>query len=249
MKNFTYDGMKLKLKFLSVVGSTLQGVNTKDSDVDYKGVFTWDNDLFFGLKTLQSSLDKNNTKKDEWNNLLLQLNKEFNLNLNENDDVVFYSAQEFVDLSFKNDSNMLDMLYSQNDFVLYETNGFKLLRENKDKFLNLFMAFKRLLGMSQTYFNLATKGVNVHKHYSKSLQMLYSLKLLLLDNTYYCQLPLDMRLYLLDLRRGDYFLDEYLELHSDLKNELNEMKFDKEYNSRVLYFDLFNDLLVSLQKE
>ena len=97
MKNFTYDGMKLKLKFLSVVGSTLQGVNTNDSDLDLKGVFTWDNDLYFNLNQLQNSLERTNTNKDEWNNLLKQLNQEFDLNLTENDDLVLYEAKTFFE--------------------------------------------------------------------------------------------------------------------------------------------------------
>src|SRR5574344_1829467 len=101
MKKFQYNGMEFTLKFLGVVGSNLHGVNVANSDVDYKGVFTWNQDLLFGMKNLPSSLDKKNTDKDSWNNLLNQLNNEFNLNLQEDDDLVLYDAKTFFDVSFK----------------------------------------------------------------------------------------------------------------------------------------------------
>lgn len=252
MKKFTYNGMELTLKFLGVVGSTLHGVNVKDSDVDYKGVFTWNTDLLLGMNNPQDSLDKKNTNKDEWNNLLLQLNKEFNLDLKEDDDLVLYEAKSFFDLSFKNDLNMFDMLYEPKEFVLYETNGFKNVKDNKYKFVNLYLAFNRFFGMSTTYLRDATnnKG-NVHKNYSKCLQTLYSLEFMLKNGYYTHLLPLELRVYLIDLRNGNYFLDEYLEKLNSLKLELNNLSLslDKSYNARSVNFDFMNKLLVDLYKE
>ena len=250
MKKFQYNGMEFTLKFLGVVGSNLHGVNVKDSDVDYKGVFTWNTDLLFGMKNLPTSLDKKNTDKDEWNNLLYQLNKEFNLNLKEDDDLVLYDAKSFFDLSFKNDLNMFDMLYSSKEFVLYTTQAFENVRFNKDKFVNPYLASNRFFGMSTTYFNDAknNKG-NVNKNYSKALQTLFSLEFLLKNNYYSCSLDNDKKDYLLNVRNGNYSLEEYFKTLENLKNELNSLTLDKLYNARSVHFDFMNQLLVDLYKE
>ncbi len=252
MKKFTYCGMGLNLKFLSVVGSTLQGVNTNDSDLDLKGVFTWDNDLYFNLNQLQNSLEKTNTNKDEWNNLLKQLNQEFDLNLTENDDLVLYEAKTFFELSFKNDSNMFDMLYANENFVLYQTKTFKQVKENKDKFVDLFQASKRYQGMSATHLKQAeqNKG-NVNKNYSKALQMLLSLDYLLKNKKHTCSLDLETRNYLKEVRNGNFDLENFLFRYKTLKENFAsfEQSLDKNYNPRETYLKDFNNLLVSLYKE
>lgn len=245
MKKFSYKGKCFTLQFLSVVGSTLHGLNTKDSDVDYKAVFTWDKSVLFSMRTYLSQLNKDNTDKDEWCYLLSQLNKEFNLNLKSDDDLVLFSAKEFFELSYKNDSNMFDMLYSDEEFVLYQTEKFLEVRKNKEKFLNLYKSYNRYFGMSNNCFNLYKKGLNKNKNLAKSFQMLYVLELLLKDKKHYCKLPEELNLELKQIREGNVNYDEMLVKYQNLKEKLDSMEYE-EVNNQDMYLDYMDNLLVNL---
>lgn len=247
MKKFTYNGLNLTLQFFSVVGSTLHGLNTKKSDVDYKAVFTWDKEVMFGMKPYLSQLNKDNTTKEEWCDLLSQLNKEFNLNLQENEDLVLFSAKEFFELSYKNDSNMFDMLYASDEFVLYETKEFVEVKNNKEKFLNLYTAYNRYFGMSHSYLKFANKGENTNKNLAKALQMLYSLELLLNEKKHYYRLPEELTQQLLKVRNGETSFEEANEKYDLLKNKLDSYDYDKT-NTKNDYYDFMNNLLVNLHK-
>jgi len=54
----TVNNKKLTLHFLTVVGSILHNLNGANSDVDVKGVFTWDNKELLGLNEPPDTLDK-----------------------------------------------------------------------------------------------------------------------------------------------------------------------------------------------
>lgn len=82
----------LLLKCLS--GSRAYGLNTTQSDTDYKGIFMAPKDLFYGFQAVE------------------QIN-------NESNDIVFYEWRKFMDLLLKNNPTILELLATPTDCILY----------------------------------------------------------------------------------------------------------------------------------
>jgi len=82
------------LLFECISGSNAYGLNTPESDTDIRGVFYLPKDKFYGLHYVQQVEDE---KKD----------------------VVYYELGRFVELLLKNNPNMLELLATPEDCVLY----------------------------------------------------------------------------------------------------------------------------------
>ncbi len=80
--------------FEAVSGSNAFGLATEHSDVDIKGVFYLPKDLFFGLEYIPQVS-------------------------NETNDIVYYEIGRFVELLLKNNPNILEILASPEDCILY----------------------------------------------------------------------------------------------------------------------------------
>lgn len=87
----------------SVSGSKAYGLDTASSDTDIKGVFVLPKDLFYGLE------------------YTAQVN-------NETNDIVYYELKRFVELLMKNNPNMLELLCSPANAVLYKHPVMDLLK-------------------------------------------------------------------------------------------------------------------------
>jgi uncharacterized protein len=87
MKSITIDSVKENgwLVFEVITGSKAYGLDTAKSDTDIKGVFVLPKELFYGL------------------NYVEQIN-------NETNDIVYYELRRFVELLYKNNPNILEML-------------------------------------------------------------------------------------------------------------------------------------------
>lgn len=81
--------------FECISGSKAFGLNTPSSDTDIKGVFYLPKNQFYGL------------------NYIPQIN-------NETNDIVYYELGRYVDLLMKNNPNMLELLATPADCVLYK---------------------------------------------------------------------------------------------------------------------------------
>ena len=82
------------LLFECISGSKAYGLDTSQSDTDLKGVFYLPKDLFYGLEYIP------------------QVN-------NETNDEVYYELGRFVELLCKNNPNILELLASPNECILY----------------------------------------------------------------------------------------------------------------------------------
>ena len=239
MNTFTLGGRKLKLLFLTVVGSTLHQLNLNNSDLDLKGVFVWDLDTSFSMNDNQVNLSKKNVLKDDWTKFTQDLNTSFNLNLKDNDsthsghklsemDLELFEVKEFFKLSLKNDSNMLDMLFSNLKHVHVE-DSFNNVLKNRDLFLNLEFAKSRFLGMSSNCLKNAEKNNLLVKDMAKSLQMLHSLLFFLQNNTFSPVLNNDDREEVLKVKNGDVPFEEvklrYNELDLMVQDKLKNLVF------------------------
>ena len=78
-----------------ISGSRAYGSNTAQSDTDIKGVFVLPKPAFYGLEYME------------------QVN-------NETNDEVYYELKRFIDLLIKNNPNILELVSTSDDCVLYK---------------------------------------------------------------------------------------------------------------------------------
>ena len=92
----TIDDLKSKnlLLFECISGSKAYGLNTASYDTDIRGVFVLPQDDYYGL------------------NYVEQIS-------NESNDIVYYELKRFVELLAKNNPNMLELLNTPEDSILY----------------------------------------------------------------------------------------------------------------------------------
>lgn len=118
LKNSEYDFLRTdeKLKdnivLLVVAGSHAYGLNTEESDLDIRGISMGTPDSILGMESFDIFEDKNT-------------------------DTVIYSMKRFMELAMKGAPNILEILFSRPENILYcnEKIG-KMLLDNRDMFLS-----------------------------------------------------------------------------------------------------------------
>jgi predicted nucleotidyltransferase len=252
----TVNNKKLTLHFLTVVGSTLHGLNGVDSDTDVKGVFTWEKDVQLGLLDAPEQLDKNMNKEDRAE-LMQQLNQKFNREFD--NDLDLFEAKKFMKNAMKTDPNMLDMLNADKvqGMVLYCTREFKEVLDNRDLFLNFELAHKRFTGMSFNCLKLGKKETNKNKFkdLAKSLQSLFSLLNTVENGEFNPRLNrsqtltvLDFKNNLRDLEHKD-LLRECRTLRDNLEEDCDNLELPKlTEETKQENFKKFNTMLLNLRK-
>ena len=101
--------MKHKLIFKAIVGSQAQGTATPQSDIDYKGIYMQNTDdlISYGYQ------EYSELSKDE----------------------SYYEIKRFMDLLIVANPNAIEILFSPEDCIVVTSPEFKLLYENRHKFL------------------------------------------------------------------------------------------------------------------
>jgi len=247
-KTFKLGNKTLHLLFLTTVGSKLHNLVLNNSDTDLKGVFVWSFEDNFLDSEFKKSLDKSNTKEEEWNELLSSLNKEFDLNLKPDDDLNLFELREFTRLSLKNDMNMLDMLFSTNH--VFNTEVFDTFKNSKNSFLDAAQAKSRFFGMSKNCLNIFNKNNKRVKEGAKSLQMLFSLRQLL-DNLDYSPSLLneEERLLVLAVKNSEKTTDFVLRKYEELNEELNLKLETYDFESLTFNSELTNLAMLKVFKQ
>ncbi len=103
---YASDYMLLK----AIVGSNLYGLNTKDSDVDHKGIFVLPNKELGKMHRIEQVSDARQ-------------------------DNTFYEIGRFLQLAMKANPNILELFYLPEDMILEKTSAYNLLVKNRDMFL------------------------------------------------------------------------------------------------------------------
>jgi predicted nucleotidyltransferase len=248
---FTVNNKKLTLHFLTVVGSTLHNLNGLNSDVDVKGVFTWDNEELLGLNEPADTLDKKNMSENDRFELMSELEVRFGRKFD--DDLDLFEAKKFFKNAMKSDPNMLDMLWANevSGMVLFCSNEFKKVLDNRMLFLNFELAKKRFLGMSFNTFKLGSKENNKNnfKDLAKSLQSLFSFKNLVENKEFSPRLKESQRREVLAVKNNSFF-KEHKELvalvkvmRQDLEDECDQLELPESDNDLTK----LNSLLLSLR--
>ncbi len=102
--NYTIDKSQLLIKAIS--GSRAYGLSTPQSDTDIKGVFIQSKKEYFGLYPIEQVS-------------------------NETNDIVYYELKRFFELLLKNNPNIIELLASPFDCILYKNSFFDLIKPEK----------------------------------------------------------------------------------------------------------------------
>lgn len=101
--------MKHKIIFECIVGSTVYGTATDNSDIDKKGVYVQCND-----------------------ELLIN---EYEPQINVTKDECYYEVNRFLELALVGNPTILEMLFSSDEFITITSPEFEMIREHKYKFI------------------------------------------------------------------------------------------------------------------
>lgn len=104
------------------VGSHLYGTNTPESDTDYSGVFIAPKRFYIGLDQVQEV------------NLSTVSKKENGRNDKDAIDRKLYEFRKFINLAMGNNPNVIEMLFVNQENVVYENEFGQMLRENAHLF-------------------------------------------------------------------------------------------------------------------
>jgi len=114
-----------------ISGSKAYGLDTPESDTDIKGVFLLPKKDFYGLNTVEQVSDDTN-------------------------DTVYYELRRFIELLLKNNPNMLELLNTPEDCVLYRH---PLMLKIKPKYFLSKLCLQSFAGYAQTQVKKAM-GLN-----------------------------------------------------------------------------------------
>lgn len=148
---FTYQGNEYKLILFTIAGSRFYGTHYEKgehpfkpeyvSDTDYRGIFIAHPDTKIGMTDSISSIE---VKKDidgnvpsEQQELIKELNKQLGLDMAMDEDLNLYEIKKFVTMALENNPNIMDIIYTDDEAVIYENDkGKKLRSEGKDIFMS-----------------------------------------------------------------------------------------------------------------
>lgn len=126
--------------YLVIRGSHAYGTNLPESDIDYSGVFIQSQDSIYGMSYVEQINDDKN-------------------------DVVIYEIRRFLELLSTNNPNILELLNTPEDCVIYKHPIFDEVLRNSDKFITK-QCFNSFGGYAKTQINKA-KGQNKKQNWER----------------------------------------------------------------------------------
>lgn len=117
--------MKEKIIFECRIGSHLYGLNNKDSDEDFFGIYMSNIDDIFGFGEKESTVDLSFISKDE--------------NGKNNKDAIdrkMISLHKFFALAMKGSANVIEILHADKENIISTSDIWKYIVSNKEYFIN-----------------------------------------------------------------------------------------------------------------
>lgn len=120
MKELVERGKILEIKS----GSHLYGLNTEKSDEDFVGIFLAPKEYVYGLKNVEQV------------DLSIKDKQENGKNTKDAVDRMFYEFKRFVNLASQGNPNIIEILFSHEDNIVYLSKAGKKLLDNRDMFVS-----------------------------------------------------------------------------------------------------------------
>jgi predicted nucleotidyltransferase len=149
---FTYQGNEYKLILFTIAGSRFYGTQYEKgehpfkpdyvSDTDYRGIFIANPDTKLGLTGKIEEIEvktagEGNLAPPEQLALIKELNEKLGLNMAEDEDLVLYEVKKFITMALENNPNIMDLVFTDDEAVVYENKkGKKLRTEGKSIFMS-----------------------------------------------------------------------------------------------------------------
>lgn len=238
LKSSEYDFLRTdkKLKnniaLLVVAGSHGYGLNTEESDLDIRGISMGTSDSILGMES-------------------------FDVFENKKTDTVIYSMKRFMELAMKGAPNVLEILFSNPENILYydEKIG-KMLLDNRDMLLSkrIYYSFKGYAknALKDAEKRLETNPKKADKYAMHYIRLCLEVITLLNGNDLTDVLKNNrdmlMRIRNGSMRRGDKFTEEFYESVRDFENLL-EKAYRNSPIPDTVDVKKVSELLVKMNKE
>ncbi len=238
LKSSEYDFLRTdkKLKnnivLLVVAGSHGYGLNTEKSDLDIRGISMGTSDSILGMES-------------------------FDVFENKKTDTVIYSMKRFMELAMKGAPNVLEILFSNLENILYydEKIG-KMLLDNRDMFLSkrIYYSFKGYAknALKDAEKRLETNPKKADKYAMHYIRLCLEVITLLNGNDLTDALKSNrdmlMRIRNGSMRHGNKFTEEFYESVRDFENLL-EKAYQNSPLSDTVDVKKVSELLVKMNKE
>jgi len=200
-----------------LVGSSLYGTRTPESDFDYTGVFIEPEEYVLGRKNIESVEFKSNSSSSGKRNEAGDL------------DTTFYSLRKWFDLFSNNNPNQIELLFAPKQNIIYSTEYLKTIIDNRGLFTSL-KCYHSMKGYAhaqrdrlqlksgrntgrtwlQEKFGFDTKlAMHNIRLYLECVQILKEGKI---------DFPLAENKMLIDIKQGKYSFEEFVKRSEELKN-------------------------------
>lgn len=151
---FTFNNQTYKLLLFTLAGSRFYGthydpedpdrihpfIENYCSDSDYRGVFLADPDTKLGMQGTIEQIEVKKNKQgvvpEDQQELIKELNKKLGMNMPLDEDIALYEVKKFISLALENNPNIMDLLFADNDSVIYKNKKGKKLLKNSDLFIS-----------------------------------------------------------------------------------------------------------------
>jgi predicted nucleotidyltransferase len=216
-----------------IAGSHSYGMETSESDIDYRGVCIPPASYLIGL----DQFEHHETKKP---------------------DCVIYSLKKFVKLALDNNPNIIDVLFVKKEHIIHmDLFGYELRRLG-DLFLSKKIyktyggyAYSRLKNLTEKKKNpIGNKANLINKYGYDTKDAAHLIRLMkmaieiLRDGEVNVYRP--DRKELLKIRNGEYTLEQIIEMYNQYNEILNDV-YKKSTLSEEPHYEIFNDWLIEVQ--
>jgi predicted nucleotidyltransferase len=233
--------------FLARTGSQMYGTNTINSDDDFTGIYIASPDYSYGLKKCELVEYRTNKVNSSKRNSAGDV------------DVNLYSLYKYVTLALNNNPNILELLYAPNNCILQTSKYYNMLRNNRDLFLSkkVYQSFRgyahsqRMRTMTKSGNNTGRIDLIEKYHYDTKL-MSHNIRLYLecmqLLNEGTITLPLPERKMVVQIKRGEWKLEEVLKKSDELSDSCTRL-YENTRLPDTPDFEGVNKLLMNIQEE
>lgn len=143
---FDYQGKTYTLVLLVLSGSRFYNTSyekgehpfDKDyvSDYDYKGIFIASQEDKLGLNDYHHEIQPKKDDLEGRKYILSQINEKLGMNIELDEDFALYEVNKFIDMAQNDNPNILDILWSDEDSIFYNTEAGQEVLSHRQSFLS-----------------------------------------------------------------------------------------------------------------